>query len=82
MSCLVLIKAFVCLVMICWSPWISLAERSRSMFALVVSYVQVRICFLFPAIPMMVVSGRSKIMMVGLRTGIIRLRASMDVILF
>jgi hypothetical protein len=38
----------------------------------------VRICFLFPAMPMRVGSGRSKLMMDGLRTGIVRLRASMD----
>jgi hypothetical protein len=81
MSSLVLVKAFACLVVICWSPWISLTERSHSSFALVVSYVSVRICFLFPAMPARVVSGRSKPMRVGLRTGILRLRASMDGIL-
>jgi hypothetical protein len=42
----------------------------------------VRICFLFSATPMRVVSGRSKPMRVGLRTGILRLRALMDDILF
>jgi hypothetical protein len=31
-----LFKAFACLVVIFWSPWISLAERSHSSFALVV----------------------------------------------
>jgi hypothetical protein len=31
-----LFKAFACLVVIFWSPWISLAECSRSSFALVV----------------------------------------------
>jgi hypothetical protein len=30
-----LFKAFTCLVVIFWSPWISLAERSRSSLALV-----------------------------------------------
>jgi hypothetical protein len=39
MSSLVLFKAFACLVVIFWSPWISLAKRSRSSFALVVFYV-------------------------------------------
>jgi hypothetical protein len=39
MSSLVLIKAFACLVVICWSLWISLAERSHSSFPLVVSCV-------------------------------------------
>jgi hypothetical protein len=38
MSSLVLRKSFACLVVICGSPWISLAERSCSSFALVVSY--------------------------------------------
>jgi hypothetical protein len=32
--------------------------------------------------PMKAISGRFKLMRVGLRTGILRLRASMDVILF
>jgi hypothetical protein len=73
---------FTCLVMICWSPWISLAERSRSIFALVVSCVQVENYFLFSMMPMRVVSGKSKLMRVELRTGILRLRASMDGILF
>jgi hypothetical protein len=82
MSPLVLSKAFACLGVICWSPWICLAERSRSSFALVVSYVQVRIYFLLPAIPTRVVSGRSKPIRVGLHTGILRLRVSMDAILF
>jgi hypothetical protein len=79
---LVLFKAFACLVVVFWSPWICLAECSRSSFALIVFYVQVRNCFLFLVIPMMVVSGMSKPMRVGLRTGILRLRASMDDILF
>jgi hypothetical protein len=39
MSSLVLFKTFACLVVIFWSPWISLAERSHSSFPLVVSYV-------------------------------------------
>jgi hypothetical protein len=82
MSPLVLSKAFACLVVIYWSPWISLAERGRSSFALVVSCVQVRICFLLPAMPMRVVSGRSKPVRVGPRTGIHRPRASIDGILF
>jgi hypothetical protein len=49
---------------------------------LLLSPMQVRICFLFPAMPTRVVSGRSKQMMGGLHTGILRLRVSMDVILF
>jgi hypothetical protein len=44
--------------------------------------VQVRIYFLFSAMPMKVVSGKSKPMRVGLRAGILRLRALMDGILF
>jgi hypothetical protein len=79
MSSLVL---FACLVVIGWSLWIILTERSRSSFALVVSCVQVRNCFLFPVILMRVVSGRSKPMRVGLRTRILRLRALMDGIIF
>jgi hypothetical protein len=82
MSSLVLSKEFACLVVTCWSPWISLAERSHSSFALIVSCVQVRICFLFPTMPMRVVSGRSMPMRVGLRTGILKLRVSIDGILF
>jgi hypothetical protein len=35
-----------------------------------------------PAMPMRVVSGKSKSMRVGLRTGILRLRVPMDGILF
>jgi hypothetical protein len=81
MSRLVLSKAFACLVVICWSPWISLAECSRLSFALVVSYLQVRICFLLPMMSMRAVSGRSKPMRVGRRTRTLRLRASMDDIL-
>jgi hypothetical protein len=64
-----------------WSPWISLAEHSRSSFALVVFYVQVRRCFLLPAMPMRVVSGKSKPMRAGLHNGILRLRVPMDGIL-
>jgi hypothetical protein len=77
-----LFKAFACLVLIIWSPWINLAERSRSSFALVVFCVQVRSCFLLPVMPMRVVSGESKLMRVELRTGTLRLSAPMDGILF
>jgi hypothetical protein len=59
----------------------SLAECSRSSFALIVSCVQVKICFLFSAIPTRVVSGRSKPIRVGLHIGILRLTMSMDGIL-
>jgi hypothetical protein len=65
-----------------WSPWISLAEHSRSSFALAVFCVQVRNYFLLPVMPTKVVSGKSKSMRVVLRTGILKLRASMDDILF
>jgi hypothetical protein len=41
-----------------------------------------RIFFLFLVMPMSVVSGRSKPMRVGLHTGILRLKALMEVILF
>jgi hypothetical protein len=44
--------------------------------------VQVRSFFLFPVMPMRVVSGKSKLMRVELRTGILRLRALIDGILF
>jgi hypothetical protein len=44
--------------------------------------VQVRSCFLLLAMPMRVVSGKSKPMRVGLRTGILRLRVPTDDILF
>jgi hypothetical protein len=64
------------------SPWISLVECSRSSFALVVFCVQVRNCFLLPAMPTRVVSGKSKPMRDGLRIGILRLRMPMDDILF
>jgi hypothetical protein len=69
-------------VVICWSSWISLAEHSRSRFALVVSCLQVRICFLFSVMPMRVVTGRSKPLRIGLCIGILRHRAPMDGILF
>jgi hypothetical protein len=82
MSLLVVFKAFVCLVVIFWSPWISLAKRNRSSFALVVFCLQVRNCFLFSMIPMRVVSRKSKPRNVRLRTGILRFRALMDNILF
>jgi hypothetical protein len=82
MSSLVFFKAFACLVVIFWSPWISLAERSRSSFALVVFCVQVSNYFLFPTMPTRVVSEKSKPMRVRLRTRILRLRALMDGILF
>jgi hypothetical protein len=61
---------------------INLAERSHLSFALAVFCVQVRNCFLLPAMPMMIVSGKSKPMRVRLRTGILRLRMSIDDILF
>jgi hypothetical protein len=82
MSSLVLIKAFACLEVIFWSPWLSLVERSRSSFALVVFCVQVRNYFIFSAMPMRVVSGKSKPRRIGLHTWILRLRALMDDILF
>jgi hypothetical protein len=44
--------------------------------------VQVRNRFLFPVMPARVVSGKSKPVRVGLHTGILRLRAPMDIILF
>jgi hypothetical protein len=44
--------------------------------------VQVRNYFLLPAMPTRVVSGKSKLMRVGLRTGILRLRMPMDGIPF
>jgi hypothetical protein len=64
-----------------WSPWISLAERSHSSFALNVFCVQVRNYVLLPMILMSVVSGKSKPMRVGLHTGILRLGVPMDGIL-
>jgi uncharacterized protein YueI len=79
---LVLFKAFACLVVTFWSHWICLAERSRSSFALVVFYVQLRNCFLFPVMPSRVVSGMSKPMRVGLRTSFLRLRVLVDDILY
>jgi hypothetical protein len=44
--------------------------------------VQVRNYFLFPMMPMRVVSGKSRPRRVGLHTGILKLRALMDDILF
>jgi hypothetical protein len=82
MGSLVCIKAIACLVVIVQSSWVSLAESSRSSIALVVICMQKRNCFIFPVMLMRVVSGKSKPMRVGLRTGILRLRASMDDILF
>jgi hypothetical protein len=82
MSPLALLKAIACLVVVFLSPWISFAERSHSRFALVVSCVQVRGFFLFPVTPMMVTNGRSKLMRVGHRTGILKLRALMEDVLF
>jgi hypothetical protein len=82
LSSLVLFKVFACLVVILLSPWISLAERCRSSFSLVVSYVQVRNYILFLAMSMRAVIGWSKPMRVGLRTGTLSLRALMDDILF
>jgi hypothetical protein len=82
MSSLILFKAFACLEVMFWSPLISFAERSRSSFAPVVFCVQVRNYFIFLAMLSGVVSGRSKPLRVGLRTGILRLRVLMDGILF
>jgi hypothetical protein len=75
-------KDFACLVVIFSPPWISLAERNHSSFALVVFCVQVRNCFLFLMMPMRVVSGKFRPRRVGLHTGILKLRAPMDDILF
>jgi hypothetical protein len=82
MSSLVLFKAFACLVVIFWSPWISFAECSHSSFALVIFCLQVRNYFLFPAMLTWDVSGKSKPKWVGLHTGILRLRVLMDGYLF
>jgi hypothetical protein len=60
----------------------SLTERSHLNFALAIFYVQVRNCFLLPAMPMRVVSEKSKPMRVGLHTEILRLRVPMNDILF
>jgi hypothetical protein len=56
---------------------ISLAERSRSNFALVVLFicVQVRIFLLLPATPTRAVSGRSRSMRAGFSTGTHRCRS-------
>jgi hypothetical protein len=59
-----------------------LTEHSRLSFALVVFCVQVRNCFLLPAMLTRVVSGKSKPMRDELCTGILILRVSMDGILF
>jgi hypothetical protein len=77
-----LVKTSACLEVTFWSPWISLAEHSRSSFALAVFCVQVRNCFLLPAMSTRVVRGKSKPMRVGLRTRIHKLTALMDGILF
>jgi hypothetical protein len=82
MSSLALLKAIAYLVVVVWSPWISLAEHSHSSFALIVSYVQVRSFFLVSVMPMRVASGRSKLMRVGHHTRTLRLRALLDGILF
>jgi hypothetical protein len=82
MTSLVLFKAFACLVVIFWSPWISLVECSHLSFALVVFCMQVRNYFPLSAMLMRVVSGKSKPMRVRLCTGTLRLRAPMDDILF
>jgi hypothetical protein len=68
-----LIKTFACLEAIFWG---------LSSFALVVFYAQVRNCFLLLAMPMRVVSGKSKPMRDGLCTRILRLRMPMDDIFF
>jgi hypothetical protein len=68
--------------MIFWSQWISLVERSRSSFALVISYVQVRIFLLFSMMPMRAINKRSKPTRVGLRTGTHMHRWSRQDILF
>jgi hypothetical protein len=44
--------------------------------------MQVRNCFLLPAMPTRVVSGKFKPIWVGLHTGILRLRMLMDDFLF
>jgi hypothetical protein len=77
-----LVETSACLEVIFWSTWISLAERSRSSFALAIFYVQVRKCFLLPVMSMRVVCGKSKPMRVGLRAEILRLRTPMDDVLF
>jgi hypothetical protein len=73
-----LLKAFACLVMIIGSRRISIAECSRSGFALAFSYVQVRIFFLLSVKPTRDASERSKPTRVGNLTRIHRLRAPMD----
>jgi hypothetical protein len=52
------------------SRWISLVERSRSSFVLVVFVcVQVRIFLLLPVMPMRAISGMSRSMLYGFPTG-------------
>jgi membrane protein YdbS with pleckstrin-like domain len=82
MSPFALLNAIACLVVVFSSLWIRLVEHSHSSFALVISCVQVRSFFIFPVMLTRVVSGRSKPMRVRLLTGILRLRAQMDGILF
>jgi hypothetical protein len=82
MSPLALLKVIACLVVVFQSLWISLAERSRSGFTLVISCVKVRSFFLFSAIQTRDASGRSKPLRVRHLTRILRLRALMDGILF
>jgi hypothetical protein len=77
-----LVKTTACLEVIFWSPWISLAEYSRSSFSLAVFCVQVSNYFLLLVMPIRVVTEKSKPMRVGLCTRILRLRAPMDGILF
>jgi hypothetical protein len=79
MSSLVLFKVIACLLV---DHHGCLAKCSRSSFALVISYMQVKSCFLFSVMPMRAVSEKSKPMRVELRTGIIRLGVPMDGILF
>jgi hypothetical protein len=59
------------------SRWISLAERTRSSFALVVLFcVQVRMFFLLSAMPTRAVSRRSRQMRAGFPTRTSRRRSS------
>jgi hypothetical protein len=60
---------------------ISLAERSRSSFALVVLFicVQVRIFLLLPAMPTRAVSGRSRLRRAEFPTGTRRCMSSEEV---
>jgi hypothetical protein len=81
MSHLVSSKTFAYLVVVCWSLWISLPENNHSSFVFVVSIAGEDLLPL-TAMPMRAVNLRSKAMSVGHRTGTLRLRASMDDILF